>query len=125
MSGSMRALVHGLRERAVRIAVDDKVSATWLHKAADALEPRMAQGRPRQRNREDGRLIDSLRADRTHLSESLQKHRMDAASYHAELARCTRRLQATGKCPPAVLEDLQALLEDMSPTTYNQPRKVR
>lgn len=124
MSGGMRELVHGLRERATRIAVDDKVSATWLHKAADALEPRMALGRPK-RNQSDAKLIASLRADRTHLSDTLQRHRQDAASNHKELTRCIRRLQATGKCPPAVLEDLQALLEGMPHTTSHQPRKVR
>ena len=114
-------LVTALRERSLK--VEDRSTAHYLTLAADALEPHTRRGRPR-RTATDSTLIDTLRADRAHLQDYAEWLRAEREGNAAELARCVRRLRASGKCPIAILEDLQALDAAMTASATHHPRKA-
>lgn len=117
---TLTQLIQGLRDKARKL--DDPNTAQWLEQAANALAAhKRPAGRPANPY---ARQLSATQADRSHLQASVERLRAERDAHSAELARCVRRLRASGKAPTAVMEDLEALAATMDASTNHRPTNV-
>lgn len=122
---------NALRDRANHAAGLDDTSRGYLRSAAAALEAaqrdlkRARRAADLRTTPEAKRTISALQADRRHLQDALDRLRVERETHTRELARCVRRLAASGRAPAAVLEDLMDLSMTMDAAMTHCPAEQK
>lgn len=119
-----------LRDQAAKSHLDNN-TAGYLRAAANTLEStqrdlkRARRAADLRTTPESKRTISALQADRRHLQDALERLRRERDAHTAELARCVRRLRASGRAPAAVLEDLMDLSAAMDAALSHCPSEQK
>ena len=120
-----------LRDRANHAAGLDDTARAYLRAAAASLEAahrdlkRARRAADLRTTPEAKRTISALQADRKHLQAALDRLRDERETHTRELARCVRRLAASGRAPAAVLEDLMDLSVTMDASLTHCPTEQK